>query len=77
MSGESGRLKGLLGMSPVSDHCRIPARCLLPCLKVVQEAKQMGDGVTRSSLYEARSDGPSLLPMHQEALNLLFVAFHY
>lgn len=73
MSGESGRLKGLLGMSPVSDHCRIPARCLLPCLRVVQEAKQMGDGVTQSSLY----DGPSLLPMHQEALNLVFVAFHY
>lgn len=53
-------------------------RCLLPCLKVVKEAEQMGgDGVTWSDLYEAFSDGPSSLPMHQELLNLPFVVLHY
>lgn len=59
VSGWSGRLKGLLGMSPVSDHCTAhdsgALKCLLPCPKVVEEAEQTGRGagVTCSNLYEA------------------------
>lgn len=73
------RSEGTIRHVTVSDHCRISSRCLLPRLEGAARRPNCRGGTARhgAAFYKALSDGPSSALMHQEALNLLFVAFHY